>query len=244
MPANSPPQTPVALITGAGRRFGFTLAKALLAEGYQVFAHYHTSRDGIAELEQLGAVGLAANLADLNQVLALAEQLKQHTQRLDLLVNNASCFFNNATVDDQLDHLTAVLNVHTAAPYLLIRELAPLLRQSQNQQAMVLNITDIYVDSPATDYIAYCAAKAGLASLTQAFAKHLAPHIRVNAIQPGPILFLPEHDSEHRRKVLAQTPLKVEGGLEPMLAAVRFLRDNPYVTGESIKVDGGRALNI
>lgn len=233
---------PVALITGAGRRFGYALAQALLAEGYHVIAHYHTSRDGIAELEQLGAEPIAADLADAEAVQAMISQVKQRHSRLDLLVNNASCFFNNARVDDDLASLQAVFQVHAVAPYLLIQGLAKLLQRSDN--GLVVNITDIYVDSPSTHYIAYCAAKAALANLTLAFAKQLAPTIRVNAIQPGPILFLPEHDSAHRQQVLAQTPLQLEGGLQPMIDTVRFLRDNRFMTGESIKVDGGRALNI
>jgi len=109
---------------------------------------------------------------------------------------------------------------------------------------LVINITDIYSERPSTNYIAYCGAKAALANMTLAFAKALAPDIRVNAIQPGPILFLPEHDNQHRQRVLAETPLKVEGGLQPMIDTVKFFRDNPFLTGESIKVDGGRALNI
>lgn len=232
----------VALITGAGRRFGFELAKALLAEGYLVLAHYNTSKAGVEELEQLGAIGIQADLANMEHVRNLVKQVQQHTLKLDLLVNNASCFFTNEVVDQSNAHLEAVFRVHTIAPYLLITGLQNELQQSG--AALVLNITDIYVDSPSTDYLAYCAAKAGLANLTQGFAKALAPEIRVNAIQPGPILFLPEHDSEHRRAVLEQTPLNVEGGLQPMIETVRFLRDNPFITGESIKVDGGRALNI
>lgn len=230
-----------ALVTGAGRRFGLALAHALLDEGYQVLAHYNTSKDGIDELEQRGAIGLQANLANLNDVHQLIQAVQQHCPKLHLLVNNASCFFDNQRVDESDANLVAVLNVHTAAPYLLINKLQ---QQLTNAEGSVVNITDIYVDSPSIDYIAYCAAKAGLASLTQAFAKKLAPAVRVNAIQPGPILFLPEHDSQHRKKVLAETPLSLEGGLEPMIAAVRFLRDNPFITGESIKVDGGRALTI
>ncbi|RUO55415.1 SDR family NAD(P)-dependent oxidoreductase [Pseudidiomarina homiensis] len=235
-------QQPVALITGAGRRFGFALAKSLLAEGYRVFAHYNSSRDGVAELEELGAVGVQADLTSHDAITALIAAVQAQTQRIDLLVNNASCFFNNQTVDSDPTALAAVFEVHVQAPYLLINGFRPQLKQADN--AVVINITDIYTDSPSTDYIAYCAAKAGLANLTLSFAKALAPEVRVNGIQPGPILFLPEHDSEHRQKVLAETPLNLEGGLEPMLQAVRFLRDNPFVTGEFIKVDGGRALMI
>jgi dihydromonapterin reductase / dihydrofolate reductase len=231
-----------AVITGAGRRFGHTLAKSLIEEGYRVIAHYNTSKDGVKELEALGAIGVQADLSNPDEVLGLVKAIQNITSTVDLLVNNASCFFNNTKVDQSLDNLTAVLNVHVAAPYLLIQGLTPQLTAAK--PSLVVNITDIYTDSPAPEHLAYCAAKAALANLTQGFAKTLAPHIRVNAIQPGPILFLPEHNQPHRQKILAETPLNIEGGLEPMLQAVRFLRDNPYITGESIKVDGGRALNL
>ena len=231
-----------AVITGAGRRFGFELAKALLTEGYQLFAHYNSSRDGIDELEALGAQGVQADFTNIYSIQAMVRTISSATDSVDLLVNNASCFFDNETVDNDNNALAAVFQVHGMAPYLLISGLQRQLSHSEN--GLIVNITDIYADRPSTDYIAYCAAKAGLANMTQAFAKSLAPSVRVNAIQPGPILFLPEHDKEHRMQVMDDTPLRVEGGLEPMIETVRFLRDNPFITGESIKVDGGRGLMI
>lgn len=231
-----------AIITGAGRRFGFELAKALLTEGYQLFAHYNSSRDGIDELEALGAKSIQADFTDTDSIQAMIRTLSGATDSIDLLINNASCFFDNETVDNDNNALAAVFQVHGIAPYLLINGLQQQLSRSEN--GLVVNITDVYAERPSTHYIAYCAAKAGLANMTQAFAKSLAPSVRVNAIQPGPILFLPEHDQEHRLQVLDETPLRVEGGLEPMIETVRFLRDNPFITGESIKVDGGRGLKI
>ncbi len=231
-----------AVITGAGRRFGYALAQTLLDEGYRIIAHYNTSKEGIEDLEERGATGIQADLSKPDQVANLIKEIQAITPTVDLLVNNASCFFDNDTVNQDVDHLSAVLNVHIAAPYQLIQGLTPQLKAAS--PSVVINITDIYTDSPAPDYLAYCAAKAGLANLTQGFAKTLAPEVRVNAIQPGPILFLPEHDVEHRNRVLAETPLNIEGGLEPMLQAVKFIQDNPYLTGSSIKVDGGRALNL
>lgn len=234
-------RTKTALITGAGRRLGFALGQALLNEGYQVIAHYHSSAAGVAELVAQGAVALQVDLADLTQVRQLIQQVQQLAPQLDLLINNASCFFDNDKVATSDEHLQAVFSVHTMAPYLLMEQLTPQLTQAQG---CVINLTDIYVESPNPQYIAYCAAKAGLANLTLSFAKKLAPAVRVNAIQPGPILFLPEHESDYRQQVLAETPLQLEGGLEPVIQAMRLLRDNPFITGESIKVDGGRALLI
>ncbi|ATZ74111.1 short-chain dehydrogenase [Idiomarina sp. X4] len=234
--------TKTALVTGAGRRFGFEVAKALIKDGYKVFAHYNSSKDGVDELSQLGAEPIQANFARQHEVKEMVTQIKKSGSKLDLLINNASCFFDNDTVDNDSEALEAVFQVHNIAPYLLITGLQQQLSNSDN--GLIINITDIYTDKPSTNYIAYCAAKAGLANMTQAFAKALAPDVRVNAIQPGPILFLPEHDNEHKMQVLDETPLRVEGGLEPMIDTVRFLRDNPFLTGESIKVDGGRALNL
>lgn len=233
---------PIALITGAGRRFGFQLAKSLLHEGYHVYAHYNRSKNGVQELEQLGAVGVQADFSDQQAVARLVTRLQSETTHIDLLVNNASCFFDNQVVDSDDDALQAVYQVHAITPYKLITGLQPQLAAANDGQ--VINITDIYADRPATQHIAYCGAKAALANMTLAFAKSLAPKVRVNAIQPGPILFLPDHDDDHRQAVLAETPLTVEGGLQPMIDTVRFLRDNPFLTGESIKVDGGRALKI
>lgn len=234
--------TKTALVTGAGRRFGFEVAKALIEDGYKVFAHYNSSKDGVDELSKLGAEPVQADFTRQNDVNALVAQVKKDAPTLDLLINNASCFFDNDTVDNDPEALAAVFQVHNIAPYLLITGLQQQLSNSDN--GLIINITDIYTDKPSTHYIAYCAAKAGLANMTQAFAKTLAPDVRVNAIQPGPILFLPEHDNEHKMQVLDETPLRVEGGLKPMIDTVRFLRDNPFLTGESIKVDGGRALKL
>lgn len=232
----------VALVTGAGRRFGYELANDLLDQGYTVFAHYNSSKHGVEQLEQRGAIGIQADFSDINAIDAMIAIVKEQCQHLDLLVNNASCFFDNANVDGDPAKLNAVYAVHAIAPYKLITGLQDLLATAND--GLVINITDIYSERPSTDYIAYCGAKAALANMTLAFAKSLAPHVRVNAIQPGPILFLPEHDSDHRQQVLSETPLTVEGGLQPMIDTVKFFRDNPFLTGESIKVDGGRALKI
>ena len=199
--------TKTALVTGAGRRFGFEVAKALIEDGYKVFAHYNRSKDGVDELSKLGAEPVQANFTCQDDVKTLVAQVKKDAPTLDLLINNASCFFDNDTVDNDPEALAAVFQVHNVAPYLLITGLQQQLSNSDN--GLIINITDIYTDK-----------------------------------QPGPILFLPEHDNEHKMQVLDETPLRVEGGLKPMIDTVRFLRDNPFLTGESIKVDGGRALKL
>ena len=91
---------------------------------------------------------------------------------------------------------------------------------------------------------AYAASKAGVIAFSKAIAMEWAPEVRVNTIEPGPILFLDEHGDAWRQQVLAKTPLAREGGLEPIWQAVQLLMQNDYMTGASIRVDGGRALAV
>ena len=101
---------------------------------------------------------------------------------------------------------------------------------------------------PSGNAAAYTAAKAGLSGLTRALALELGPHVRVNAVAPGPILW-PEGDESFdevsRQRIISHTPLKREGTPDDIARAVRFLlEDAPYVTGETINVDGGRSIAI
>ena len=118
-----------------------------------------------------------------------------------------------------------------------------------------IDTADVYGDGRSERIIAsvlkewtgkrpYVATKAGAHSLAMSFARELAPAVRVNTIEPGPILFLDEHGDAWRQQVLARTPLAREGGLEPIWQAVRLLMANDYMTGASIRVDGGRALAV
>ena len=105
-----------------------------------------------------------------------------------------------------------------------------------------MSITDIFSDNPHPAFSMYCSTKAGLQNLTLAAAKKFAPEVRANCIQPGPIQFLPTHTEEQKAQVLSETLLPFEGGFGPVFKALKFIVDNPYVTGSCIKVDGGRSI--
>ncbi len=157
------------------------------------------------------------------------------------MIHNASAFEPQATDPAaQLAQFEQFYRVHMAAPFQLNQALAPQL--ASNPNASIIHITDIYIHAPAPRFASYVATKAGAHSLAMSFARELAPAVRVNTIEPGPILFLDEHDEAWRQQVLAKTPLAREGGLEPIWQAVQLLMGNSYMTGASIKVDGGRAL--
>ncbi|WP_421322324.1 SDR family oxidoreductase [Aeromonas veronii] len=229
-----------ALVTGCGRRLGFYLCEQLVAAGWQVTGSYRSERPELATLAALGVELVQADFGREEDVGKLIDVLEIH-QDLMLVIHNASAFEPQATDPAaQLAQFEQFYRVHMAAPFQLNRALAP--RLASNPNASIIHITDIYIHAPAPRFASYVATKAGAHSLAMSFARELAPTVRVNTIEPGPILFLDEHDESWRQQVLAKTPLAREGGLEPIWQAVQLLMGNSYMTGASIKVDGGRAL--
>ncbi|MFQ2092262.1 SDR family oxidoreductase [Aeromonas taiwanensis] len=231
-----------ALVTGCGRRLGFYLCEQLVAAGWQVTGSYRSERPELAHLRALGVELVKADFAREGEVDGLIAALAPH-QDLALVIHNASAFEPQADEQSaQLAQFEQFYRVHMAAPFQLNRALAP--RLAQNANAGIIHVTDIYIHAPAPRFAAYVSTKAGAHSLAMSFARELAPAVRVNTIEPGPILFLDEHGDEWREQVLAKTPLAREGGLEPIWQAVQLLISNDYMTGASIRVDGGRSLAV
>ncbi|WP_043763997.1 SDR family oxidoreductase [Aeromonas taiwanensis] len=231
-----------ALVTGCGRRLGFYLCEQLVAAGWQVTGSYRSERPELAHLRALGVELVKADFAREGEVDGLIAALAPH-QDLTLVIHNASAFEPQADEQSaQLAQFEQFYRVHMAAPFQLNRALAP--RLAQNANAGIIHVTDIYIHAPAPRFAAYVSTKAGAHSLAMSFARELAPAVRVNTIEPGPILFLDEHGDEWREQVLAKTPLAREGGLEPIWQAVQLLISNDYMTGASIRVDGGRSLAV
>ncbi|PJG59597.1 SDR family oxidoreductase [Aeromonas cavernicola] len=231
-----------ALVTGCGRRLGFYLCQQLVADGWQVTGSYRSERPELAQLQALGVELVQADFCDAEAVDRLIQRLAVH-QDLALVIHNASAFEPmSADPHQQLAQFEQFYRVHMAAPFQLNQALSPQLAAHDN--ASIIHLTDIYIHAPAPQFASYVASKAGAHALAMSFARELAPHIRVNTIEPGPILFLDEHSAQWRQHVLAKTPLAREGGLEPIWQAVQLLMTNHYMTGASIRVDGGRALAV
>lgn len=231
------------VITGLGRRLGLALAEHFMARGDTVIGTYRTEYPNITRLAEMGAQVSQLELTDLAAVQAWAKQTASDFPVIDVLIHNASAFNPTATQIDQgiedLQHFTAV---HMQVPYILNETLRTNLLASQERHGNIIHITDIYVKKPNPNFSLYCATKAGLQSLNDSYAQTLAPKIRVNAIQPGPLAFLPDHSEAAKQKVLAATPLAELGGFEPVVQTVDFILSNHYLTGASIAVDGGRSL--
>jgi len=237
----------VALVTGAARRIGAVIARRLHVAGYDVVLHARRSRAEldalVAELESARASSTLALEADLGNVAALpdlANAAVERFGRLDALVNNAAAFYPTpigTATPAQWDELFAT---NARAPFFLSQAAAPHLAASNGA---IVNIVDIYAEQPLASHPIYSMSKAALAAMTKALARDLAPDIRVNGVAPGAILWPDAGKSEAAQQALIeQTPLKRTGSPDDIASAVLWLLEAPFVTGEIVRVDGGRHL--
>ncbi|QWT19937.1 pteridine reductase [Bacillus sp. NP157] len=243
-------QPPVVLVTGGARRVGAVICRRLHAAGCNVAIHYRSSADEAESLARELNATRPESAALFSAALEKAET-PEHLigdvlavfGRLDGLVNNASAFYPTpigSTTQVQWDDLFAA---NARAPFFLSQAAAPALRAARGA---IVNIVDIYAERPLAGHTVYVMAKAALAMLTQSLAKELAPDVRVNAVAPGAILW-PESGKpeEAAEALIAKTPLARKGEPDDVAEAVRWLMlDARYTTGQVVRVDGGRALNI
>ncbi|MGU9851035.1 dihydromonapterin reductase [Pseudomonas koreensis] len=225
------------LITGAGQRVGLHCAQRLLEDGHQVIFTYRSERPGVQALRDLGAIGVFADFSSEAAILVFIEELKSHTDCLRAIIHNASEWLAE-TSGNEAEAFSRMLNVHMLAPYLINLHCADLLRRST--PADIIHISDDVTRKGSSKHIGYCASKAGLDSLTLSFAARYAPAIKVNGIAPALLLFNPDDDAAYRAKALAKSALGIEPGSEVIYQSLRYLLDNPYVTGTTLTVNGGR----
>ncbi len=232
------------LVTGAGRRIGYHIAKRFHEDGRNVIAHYRTNTDKVQSLADLGVITIQADLDNTAAILAFVQSVKSYGSNLRAVIHNASSFKPTASnIEEAALQYEQYFYIHMMAPFLINKGLQSLLQGEADNPADIIHITDINVENPTPEFDIYGTTKAGLHNLTLALAKKYAPAIKVNSVAPGPVLFTDQHSEATRKRMLAETPLAREGGAEPVYLAVKSLLDNPFITGVSLPVDGGRRLS-
>ena len=236
------------LITGAARRVGAAIARTLHAAGANVLLHYRSSAEEAEHLARelqaarRGSVKtLQADLLDAHQWAPLIDAAVGTFGRLDVLVNNASTFYPTPVGEITPQQWDDLIGTNVKAPLFLSQAAAPALRETGG---LILNLVDIHGLRPLKRFPVYCTAKAALAMLTHSLARELAPHVRVNGIAPGPIMW-PEDapDSEMKAKIISQTLLQRQGSPHDVArTALFFAAEAPYITGQILAVDGGRSV--
>lgn len=235
----------VALVTGAGRRVGRAIALALGARGMHVVVHFNGSRDGADETARLIAeaggqsVVMQADLGRVDAAHDLIDRTVAWRGTLTALVNSAAIMLRTPVGETTESEWDTMFAINVRAPYFLSQRAAPALAASQGA---VVNIADLAAFESWPAYVPHGMTKAAVVQMTRAMARALAPGVRVNAVAPGVVL-LPdgwsEEEAEHLRST---TPLRRLGSPEDVAQAVVFLLEAQYVTGEVIRVDGGRHI--
>lgn len=238
----------VALVTGAGRRVGRAIALELARAGAAVAVHVNRSRgpgaEVAAEVRELGvrAAVVQADQRDVAEIEAACRAAREALGPVDLLVNSAAIWPSVDLAQCTQEDFDLALEVNLRGPFFWARFLG--VEMKRQGGGAIVSIADVSADRPWTDALPYCAAKAGLVSMTYGLAKALAPEVRVNAIGPGPILF-PAGYPEGRRRADREATLRgTEGSPEDVARAVRFLFESPNVTGAFLPVDGGYRFGI
>ena len=239
----------VALITG-GKRIGLTVAASLGGRGMDVALAYSRSRDEAEEAAaRVRAAGrraavVQADLTSADACQRLVTDVVAALGRLDVLVNMASVYARKTFDELEAADWDAALDVDVRAAFLCARAAVPHMRAAGGGR--IVNFSDWVARSGRPryrGYLPYYVAKAGVMALTEGLALELAPDgILVNAIAPGPIVPPPGTTAEEEREVAAATPLGRWGGEGEIAKAVLALLDADFITGETVRVDGGRHL--
>lgn len=233
----------VALVTGAAKRIGRSIALRLAEEGANIVVNYHHSADEARLVtEAIREVGrrslmVRADVGQSSQVRALFDAVDREFGRLDILVNNAGVYFEvpfESLTEEQWD---STLNANLKSQYLCAQAALPLMRRAG--RGRIVNLSSIGAFQPKPSHVHYCVSKAGVVMMTRCLARALGPAITVNSVAPGKIQFPGE---EIDQGYVRRTPLAKVGNGDDIADAVLFLVRAEFITGQVILVDGGRML--
>ena len=240
-------QDKVALITG-GKRIGLVVAGELAARGADVALSYARSKTeaekaaGLVRAADRRAATFQTDLSRPDAAAVLVQSVVDRFGRLDVLINMASVYVQRPFTDLTAADWDAVVDIDLRAAFLCAHAAVPHMRAQGGGR--IINFSDWIAKSGRPRYVGYLlyyVAKAGVVALTEALALELAAdNILVNAIAPGPILAPPGTNDEEARAVEEATPLGRWGGEVEIVKGVRALLDSDFITGETIRVDGGR----
>jgi NAD(P)-dependent dehydrogenase (short-subunit alcohol dehydrogenase family) len=239
-----------ALVTGAAKRLGRSIALELARRGWAVAVHYHHSAEEaeatVAAIRDIGqsAAAVSCNLADETQAGHLLERAAQAlgitTAEISCVVNNASLFDYDDAASFSYENLDRHMHANLAAPILLtnaLHEATP-----EGMQSVAINLLDQKLDNLNPDFLSYTMSKAALQTATVMLAQALAPKMRVVGVSPGITLVSGTQTEAAFQRAHRNTPLGRSSTPEDIAAAVTFLAEAQAITGTTLVVDGGQHL--
>lgn len=233
----------VALVTGGAHRVGKAITLMLAKAGANVVINYHTSAaQAEATAEEVRAMGtkpliIQADIADYSQVKAMAGQVKIWFGGIDILVNSADRWEKSPFPSEDMGPWERIIGTGVNGPYYVTNAFAPLMLERGG--GAIVNIVDLSAWEAWPNFTAHAVAKSALAAMNRQFAIELGPTIRVNAVAPGPVLPPPDYSPAQIESVAARTLLNRWGSADDVAQAVKFLIEADYISGETIRVDGG-----
>lgn len=233
-----------ALVTGAGRRVGRAIAEALGARGMCVAVHYGSSAEGARAtartIEQAGGSAhlVQADLLDPNAPEALVRSAAELCGGLDLVVNSAATMTRTPLGSVTPRQWDDIMSLNLRAPFFVAQAAAAILRPGGS----IVNMADLAAYETWPAYVPHGISKAGVVQMTRALARALGPAVRVNAVAPGAVLLPDDWDEATARRLAGTTPLGRLGEPQDVIDAVLYLATSPYVTGQTLIVDGGREV--
>jgi 3-oxoacyl-[acyl-carrier protein] reductase/pteridine reductase len=233
----------VALVTGAAKRIGRSIALRLAAEGAEVVVNYDTSKaeaeEAVREIRSGGrrAISVQADVSRRADVQKMFAATEKEFGRLDILVNNAGMFFAAKFEELTDEQWNRIMNANLKSQFLCAQAAVPIMKRQG--RGRIINLSSLGGILPWPAYTHYCVSKAGAIMLTKCLARVLGPEILVNSIAPGTIQFPGEEPDED---FIKRVPLHRVGTGEDIAGAVMYLATTDFVTGQIIAVDGGRSL--
>jgi NAD(P)-dependent dehydrogenase (short-subunit alcohol dehydrogenase family) len=233
----------VALVTGGAHRVGKAITLMLAKAGANVVINYHTSAaQAEATAEEVRALGkkvlsVQADIANYAQVKAMAGQIKIWFGGIDILVNSADRWEKSPFPSEDIGPWERIVGTGINGPYYVTNVFAPLILERGG--GAIVNIVDLSAWEAWPNFTAHAVAKTSLLAMTRQFALELGPTIRVNAVAPGPVLPPPDYSPEQIERVATRTLLNRWGSAEDVARTVKFLIEADFITGETIRVDGG-----
>ena len=240
----------VAIVTGASKGIGASIAKHLAAEGASVVVNYSSSREGadrvVADIAGKGGRALAvqADVSRKADVERLFAETKRAFGRLDVLVNNAGVYEFLPLAEVSEEHFHRLFNVNVLGLILASKEAV---RHFDSAGGSIINISSVAATSAPPTASVYSATKAAVDAVTRSLAQELGPRkVRVNSLNPGMVETEGVRsagitESDFRKQVEAQTPLGRIGQPQDVAPAAVFLAssDSAWITGETLYVSGG-----
>ena len=243
----------IAIVTGASRGIGKSVAEVFAQEGAKLVINYNASESGasavVNEIRKKGgqAIHVKADVSKVEDVKRLVKTTEDKFGRIDILVNNAGVMFVDDFLESTEDTWDKTMDINLKGSYLCSKEVAPImLKQKRGKIIMMSSNSGLYHPS-AMRFVEYVTSKAGMNGLTKALALRLGPYITVNAICPGYIKteMVAHNDPETERKLIEETALRRFGTPEEVASSAVFLASSEaeFITGELLIVAGGRGMH-